>query len=875
MKLSIRAISIPVLAGAVLLPVAIAAFVAVSVVGRQPNGSVLLPNGQLITPAGAQIEVNDRPLGIAMSPDGTQAAVATASNFAPRALHIIDLAAQAVVQTLSIGNSFVGVAYSPDGNTLYVGGGADNDIKIFVRSTSGQWAQAPRIAIAASAPSGLSLSPSGDKVYVALNRAHALGIVDTNLRTVARIPTGAFPYATVTSKDGLKVYISNWGGRLPQTGDATDDANPVVVDAATGIANNGTISVYDTSTQKIAKTIEVGLHPSAMALSPDGSRLYVANANSDSISVINTAADLVEKTIDVRLNESDPLGSAPNAIVVSDGGRTLYVANAGNNAVAVVEPANKHAIRGFIPVGWFPTALAATNDGRLLVANGYGFGSIAPVDAGSPGRSYANRKGYMSILDVPGRRELARFTEQVRKNNQSLGGDHARGDDDRGSDRDAATRLDAEDRGRGDDDGHRLDPIPSHAGKSSPIEHVIYIIKENRTYDQVFGDLPQGNGDPALAIFGRTVTPNIHALAERFVLFDNYYTAGDQSALGHQWCDEAYSNDYVHKYGNARNDFAGTNPMAFAPTGFLWDNAIRHGKSARIFGEFTNRTVKTPSDATWLDFYTAWKNGTPGPGLVGATSVKSAQPITSPIFPGYDMGIPEQVRTDLFLREFRMFEQSKNLPNLVVMLLPIDHTNGTSPGFPTPRAMVADNDRAVGLIVDAVSHSSYWPKTAIFVTEDDAQNGVDHVDGHRSEALVISPFTRRGAVDSTLYSTVNIVRTIEQILGLPPMNQFDGAAITMRNAFTRKPNLAPFDALPNEIPLDEMNPAIASLRGLQRQLALASLAMDFSEPDNAPEDVLNRAIWHSVKGYDTPYPAVREPSCIPALRKPGAGRLVH
>jgi hypothetical protein len=222
-----------------------------------------------------------------------------------------------------------------------------------------------------------------------------------------------------------------------------------------------------------------------------------------------------------------------------------------------------------------------------------------------------------------------------------------------------------------------------------------------------------------------------------------------------------------------------------------------------------------------------------------------------------------------------MFEQSKNLPNLVVMLLPIDHTNGTSPGFPTPRAMVADNDRAVGLIVDAVSHSSYWPKTAIFVTEDDAQNGVDHVDGHRSEALVISPYTRRGAVDSILYSTINIVRTIEQILGLPPMNQFDGAAITMRNAFARKPNLAPFDALPNEIPLDEMNPAIASLRGLQRQLALASLAMDFSEPDNAPEDVLNRAIWHSVKGYDAPYPGVREPSCIPALRKPGAGRLVH
>jgi YVTN family beta-propeller protein len=544
------------------------------------------------------------PLGIAVSPDGSQAAVATASNFAPRALQFIDLATQTVAQTLSIGNSFVGVAYSPDGNTLYVGGGADNNLKIFTRGASGQWALAPRIPITSSAPSGLSLSPSGDKLYVALNTAHALGIVDTTTRAVVQIPSGAFPYTTATTKDGLKVYVSNWGGRLPQAADATDGSNPVVVDPATGIANNGTISVYDTSAQKIAKTIEVGLHPSAMALSSDGSRLYVANANSDSISVINTTGDIVEKTIDVRMNGSP--GSAPNAIVVSDDGRTLYVANAGNNAVVVVDPADRHAIRGFIPVGWFPASLALTKDDRLLVGNGYGFGSIAPTAGGSTGRSYADRKGYVSMLDVPGRRDLARFTEQVRDNNEHLGGDHARGDDDHGGHGDDTGRDGGEDRGRGDDRdrGHGPDPIPSHAGQRSPIEHVIYIIKENRTYDQVFGDLPQGNGDPDLAIFGRAVTPNIHALAERFVLFDNYYTAGDQSALGHQWCDEAYSNDYVHKYGNARNDFAGTNPMAFAPSGFIWDNAIRHGRSARIFGEFTNRTVKTPSNATWLDFYT-------------------------------------------------------------------------------------------------------------------------------------------------------------------------------------------------------------------------------------------------------------------------------
>ena len=592
-----------------------------------------------------------------------------------------------------------------------------------------------------------------------------------------------------------------------------------------------------------------------LALGPDGRHLYVANANSDSISVIDTSADIVEQTIDVRPASSVHLGSAPNALVVSQDGETLYVANAGNNAVAVIQPGSRHPIRGFIPVGWFPTALALTKaSDRLLIGNGYGFGSIAPTPPGRTGRSYSDRKGVISIVPVPvDNGQLNQYTVQVRQNNKTIGA---------GESPTVVPKISAV-------------PVPATLAHASPIQHVIYIIKENRTYDQVFGDMPKGNGDPSLTMFGRSVTPNIHALADQFVLLDNYYTAGDQSALGHQWCDEAYANDYVHKYGNARNDFAGTNPMAFAPTGFLWDNARNHGKSARIFGEFTNRTVKTPANATWLDFYTAWKNGTPGPGIVGATSVKSAQPITSPIFPGYDMGIPEQVRTELFLQEFREFVLNRNPPNLLVMLLPIDHTNGTSPGFPTPRAMVADNDLAVGRVVDAVSHSIYWPTTAIFITEDDAQNGLDHVDGHRSEALVISPYTRRGAVDSTLYTSINLVRTIEQILGLPPMNQFDSAAHPMANSFTNTPDFTPFDALPNQIPLDEMNPSLAGLQGLQRELARASLAMDFSEPDKAPEDVLNRAIWHSVKGFSTPYPTLQQRGCQPALRKPGAGRLVH
>jgi hypothetical protein len=313
--------------------------------------------------------------------------------------------------------------------------------------------------------------------------------------------------------------------------------------------------------------------------------------------------------------------------------------------------------------------------------------------------------------------------------------------------------------------------------------------------------------------------------------------------------------------------------MAFAQSGFIWDNARNHGKTARIFGEFTNRTTVQPANATWSTFYSAWNNGTPGPTIVGASSVKSAQPITSPIFPGYDLRIPEQVRADLFLQEFREFERNHNLPNLVVMLLPIDHTQGTTPGFPTPRAMVADNDLAVGRIVEAVSHSSFWPTTAILMTEDDSQDGADHVDGHRSEALIVSPYTRHGSVDSTLYTTINMVRTIEEILGLPPMNQFDRAAHPMATAFANEPNLTPFDAVPNSIPLDDMNAPVASLRGLQRELAVASLAMDFSEPDNAPGELLNRVIWHSVKGYETPYPSIPMARCTPAVRRAGPARV--
>jgi YVTN family beta-propeller protein len=830
------------------------------VVGVQDDGRVIVPNGQLLSPAGTHIEVNDRPLGMVLSPDRATLAVVTGSNFNPRALHLIDVEAATVKQTIAIANSFVGVAFSPDGKRLYVGGGASNDVKLFAAAANGAFAAAGTIPIAGAAPSGLSLSANGSRLYVSLNMTHELAVIDTATNTIVRrVPVGIYPYTTVLSADGTKVYVSNWGGKVPGAGDVTDGLFPVVVDPRTGIPITGTVSVVDTATNAPIKTIDVGLHPTGLALSPTGDRVYVTNANSDTVSVIATATDTVVKTL--RVAPHMLLGSSPNALTVSPDGDTLYVANGSQNAVAVLDTHSRsdEALRGLIPTGWYPTAVALNASGdQLIVASGYGFGSIAPTPPGQ-GRSYEDRVGVVSILDVPNRWQLAKFTKQVLDNNNALppvddfgsGGD--RDDNKEGRDRNGLGSL--------------RHPIPMHLGERSPIKHVFYIIKENRTYDQVFGDLPQGNGDPSLVEFGRDVTPNHHALAEQFALLDNYYGPGDQSALGHRWVLQAYPSSWVHKYGNGRNN---QSPMLLGPTDAIYDLAKARGLKVRAYGERGANTI-TPANATWTDIYNDWKNGTSNVNIDARAVIVGLRDVYHPKYPAAEGRVPDQYRADIFLREFAEFEKNGNLPNLVLLLLYDDHTEGTSPGFPTPRATVADNDLALGRIVEAISRSRYWKESAIFVTEDDSQDGLDHVDGHRTVGLVISPYTRHGIVESNFYTIVNMYRTIKQILGLPPLNQFDLAAEPMFTTFTSKPDYSTYTAMPNRIPLDEMNPPLAGLTGLQRQLAEFSMTIDSSEPDSAPADTLNRAIWHSVKGFDTPYnygrPIRRQPLSTLSLAK--------
>jgi YVTN family beta-propeller protein len=807
------------------------AFGPFAVVGRQFDGTVLIPTGQLLTPAGEHVEVSDRPLGMALSPNGALMAVVTGSNFGTRSLHIIDVQANTLTQSISIGNSFVGVNFSPAGDRLYVGGGASNDVKFFALGPGGTFVADGTIGIAGAAPSGLTRNADGSRIYVALNMANQVAVIDTATRAIlARIPVGTYPYTAVMSADGSKVYVSNWGGKIPDAGDVTDGMFPVVVDERTGIPVSGTVSVIDTVTNTVVKTIEVGLHPCGMALSPSGDRLYVTNANSDTVSVIDTTTDAVAKTLhvgNVGPGRKPVLGSSPNAVTVSPDGRTLFVANAAENAVAVVDPDRRsgNAVRGLIPTGWYPTAVALDAAGtKLFIGSGYGFGSIAPTPPTREGRSYSDRKGVVSILNVPPRDDLAWMTALVERNNKTLppsgvareGGRH---------------------------------PIPRRIGQSSPIKHVFYIIKENRTYDQVFGDLPQGNGDPSLVQFGRDVTPNHHALAEQFVLLDNFYGPGDQSALGHRWILQAYPSTWTHKYGNARNN---QNPMLLGPTEAIYDNAKAHGVTVRAYGERGANTI-APANATWTDIYNDWKNGTNHVNIDARAIIRGLRDVYHPKYPAATDIVPDVYRADIFLKEFAQFEENGQLPQLSILLLYTDHTAGTAPGFPTPRAQVADNDVALGKIVEAISRSRYWKDSVILVTEDDSQNGLDHVDGHRTVGLVIGPYVKRQEVDSTFYTIVNMYRTIEQILGLPPLNKFDSAAEPMFSLFTSKPDLTPYTALPNQIPLDEMNPSLAALTGLQRELAEFSLTIDTSQPDSADANLLNRAIWHSVKGFDTPY----------------------
>ena len=814
----------------------------VDVVGERGDGSYVVSTRQVIRPAGQVLEFSGRPVDLVLSPDGR-----TAYAKDVRQLLAIDVATWTIRQSLAFPEratgTMHGIAVRPDGGAVYVGAARGALLEAIVDAGTGKlgWGrqlELPGAKKAASYPCGISISADASRAYVCLSMSNSLGVVDLAAgKMIGEIPVGVAPYGVAVSPDGKRAYVSNWGGRQPRTGERTADSagTPTLVDER-GVASSGTVGVIDLDAGKQIVEIATGLHPSDVELSLDGGTLYVANANSDTVSVIDTRRTEVRETITVRPDPSLPFGSAVTGVCLSKDGQTLYASCGGNNAVAVVRLGQPSRVEGFIPAGWYPAAVVS-NASDVLIANAKGFGSRGGKDASK--RGVKEFLGTLSKVSLPDAPRLKEYSAQVRADAlvpQTL----------RAFER--STRASRT----------KPVPVPKRVGDPSVFEHCVYIIKENRTYDQVFGDIEKGNGDPALCIFGRQVSPNHHALAEQFVLLDNFYCNGVVSADGHAWATEGLANDYLEKsFGSWPRSypFRGDDPLAFASSGFIWDNVLLHGLSFRNYGEMSGASLE-PSNSRYTDVYNDHVvERTRKIKITNEVANESLRRYTHPTYPGWSMKIPDLVRAEIFIDELRQFEAKGTLPNLVMIFLPGDHTSGTGPNNPTPASQFADNDLALGRIVEAISTSRFWPKTCIFVIEDDPQAGFDHVDGHRSIALVVSPYTKRGAVVSEFYNQTSVLRTMELILAIPPMNQMDAMAPAMRACFTAKADLTPYRALPNEIPLNEMNPPKAVLSGRALELAEASERLPLDAPDKADEDTLNRILWHSVRGADATYPA--------------------
>jgi YVTN family beta-propeller protein len=873
-------------------------------VGRQQNGTVVLTNHQVLEPAGTTVEFRGRPNAIALSPDGKTAAFL---NGTYSAIILVDVATVTVKQEFASAGtsaSFTGIHYSADGTKLYA---TQANKRVIVANVGADGTLAadgyiaapdspipyPGLTLKNSYPGGFALSADGTKMYLTLNRENSVGVFDLATRTLLKqIPVGNAPFDVLI--DGKLAFVTNRGGRKAVAGDHTVDSSstPIVADEDSGFPTTGTVSVIDLESERVVREIEVGLLPGAMLL--DGGYLYVANTNSDSVSIIDRKTFAV-RTLDVvsaRIGTTSvkpvqslgwlPRGLSPNALAMIHGRLLVSLPRANAIGVFRVSDVAKGQVEfeGLIPTGWYPMGIAADEaTGRIVVANGKGVGSLGPEAKAGPhpptnktGKYVHSNMGSATVVAFPTPAQLLAYTERTLRNNGWLDSGWAQLLPlSRSAKAAAAPRK-----------GVRPVPVPERLGEPSVFKHVFYIIKENRTYDQILSDLPQGNGDTTKLQFGREFTPNQHAISEQFALLDNTYDSGSNSADGHQWNTQAFVSDYVERsYGGfvRAYPFNGGDALVYTPLGFIWDNALRNGKSIRVYGEYTNGLRAngeemgpwlasgflgggTTLGGTWADWWrdaqilNGWAEGELHADVEAHSDVPSLDRIINRDYPPYHMIISDQYRVGVFLEEFEQYVKNGNLPEFVIMALTNDHTEGTSPGYPTPQAMVADNDWALGRVIEAVSKSPYWKDTAIFVIEDDAQNGVDHVDGHRTIAYVASAYSKRGIVDSTYNTQVSFIRTMEQILGLPPMNVMDGSVPGnyMANLFQSTPDLTPFTSIKPAIPLDTMNPTLDALTGLQRQWAEASMAMDFSRPDAADEELLNRLTWYATRGYDVPYP---------------------
>ena len=811
--------------------------------GKQTDGSVLLPNQWSLRPVGRQIELRDFPVNIAVHPGGRYAAVLH-SGYSLHQVSVVDLNSGETVSHASLDQTFYGLEFSRDGKRLFCSGAGKEVVHAFdfqngnlvnpeelklrdvrlrgvpaglaVDSTTRHlfvanlWGdrvthvelfpEFKTTDIPLSTNTGPLLSSKGETAAPDEDTAAATKRFETGLYLAG--PDDTFPYACRLDEKRFRLYVSLWA-----------QSAVAVVD----IRSNAVIARWPTQE-----------HPCEMALTRSGKYLFVANANRNTVTVFDTGSGKIIETIWAALYPQSPPGSTPNSLAFSPDEKLLFVANADNNIIAVFDVATPGKSRslGFIPAGWYPTSVRVTPDGKkLLVANGKGVIPKANPLGPQPGVNsntnsvvqYIARlfRGSLGVIDLPSR---DKFEQQLKEYTAA-----AYLCSPLRSDAGVSTARPAH------------NPIPLRPGDPNPIKYCIYIVKENRTYDQVLGDLPQGNGDPKLCLFPERVTPNHHKLARDFVLLDNFYVESEISADGHEWTMGAYATDFVEKmwplhYGHNRPKkypypAEGNFPIAYPARGYLWDRAREAGVSYRSYGEFVTLF--------------------PAPTEPATTKVKALQGHIDPGYRGFDLDYRDVKRAERFISELHRFEAAGEMPRLQIIRLPNDHTYGVARNKRTPAAYVADNDLALGQIIEAVSHSRFWPETAVFIVEDDAQNGPDHVDAHRTVAFVISPYVKRAAVDSTMYSTSSMLRTMELLLGLQPMSQYDAAATPMFNSFQVKPDLRPYDALRPAVDLEERNGNLAWGNDIK---------MDFSKEDAADDLLLNEVIWRSVRGADNPMP---------------------
>jgi DNA-binding beta-propeller fold protein YncE len=788
--------------------------------GPQPDGGFVVATGQRVE--GGSLAFLGRPVDLALHPSGETFAVLNKTEVLLGGAGGVKRATRARLGTSA---GFRGLAWSPDGSRLFAST-EKGHVQAFGYDQGKLRPEAaiglnPEVGLGNSVPGGMAVTRDGSRLFVAAANRNAVVEVDlAKNERVREFPVGNLPFEPRLTGDERMLVVSNWGGRLARPWERTaQSANLRVLTDERGVTSSGTVSLIDLATGA-TRHVEVGLHPTALAVADSGRLAYVANAMSDSVSEIDLGAAKVVRTIPLRWGSRRLLGSMPNALALR--GETLYVAGGGDNALAEVDlPTGR--VRGFRHAGFFPTAVALAPDGRAaFVLNTKGNGSVARTSTGQPGNAH-DFQGTVTVVDLTA--DLDRETALVARNN----------------------RWDA-DPGR--------PPLKVYHGA---VKHVIYIIKENRTYDEVFGDLPRGDGDPTLCTLGESVMPNHRKLAREFALFDNGYVSGTNSADGHAWSTQALANEYLeHFYVGYSRSYPddGDDAMALSAGGALWDAALNKGRSLRVYGEFCDadlaRTEPKPKD--WFEVWEDRKTGTGRFKFTAGTHVASLKPYINPEYHYWPLFMSDQHRADIFLREYERFSKDDKVPDLMILSLPCDHGEGTNPKYPTPRAMMADNDLALGRIVEAVSKSPQWKETCIFVIEDDAQSGPDHVDGHRTVFLAVSPYTRRGSLDSTFYTTTSMVRSIELMLGLDPMNRFDALADPLAACFTDASDLTPYKAVPNNVPLDERNPSGKALNAADRYWLEKTLALDWSHVDAPDPYWLNRINWYSLFKGTRPYP---------------------